>query len=238
MWQPRWEGSLGENGYMFMYGRIPLLFTWNYHNVINWLFSSVQSLSRVWLFATPWTAACQASLSITSSQSLLRLMSIESVMPSHHLILSSLSPPAQNRTGKALGVWIPLNPGHQNSCRHAGHRASNGLLNPYPPSTESPIGFSSVQSLSRVQLFSTPWTAACQASLSITNSWNLRKLMSIESMMPSNHLILSSPSSLVHNLFQHQGLFQQVSSLHHVAKVLELQLQHQSFQWIFRVDVL
>ena len=42
MWQPRWEGSLGENGYMFMYGRIPLLFTWNYHNVINWLFSSVQ----------------------------------------------------------------------------------------------------------------------------------------------------------------------------------------------------
>ena len=50
-------------------------------------FSSVQSLSRVWLFATPWTAACQASLSITNSQSLFRLMSIESVMPSNHLIL-------------------------------------------------------------------------------------------------------------------------------------------------------
>ena len=49
--------------------------------------SSVQSLSRVWLFATPWTAAHQASLSITSSQSLLKLMSIESVMPSNHLIL-------------------------------------------------------------------------------------------------------------------------------------------------------
>ena len=44
-------------------------------------------LSRVWLFATPWTAACQASLSITNSQSLLKLMSIESVMPSNHLIL-------------------------------------------------------------------------------------------------------------------------------------------------------
>ena len=49
--------------------------------------SSVQSLSRVRLFATPWTAARQASLSITSSRSLLKLMSIESVMPSNHLIL-------------------------------------------------------------------------------------------------------------------------------------------------------
>ena len=51
------------------------------------LFSSVQSLSPVRLFATPWTAACQASLSITNSRSLLKLMSIESVMPSSHLIL-------------------------------------------------------------------------------------------------------------------------------------------------------
>ena len=50
-------------------------------------FSSVQSLSRVWLFTTPWTAARQASLSITKSGSLLKLMSIESVMPSNHLIL-------------------------------------------------------------------------------------------------------------------------------------------------------
>ena len=48
---------------------------------------SVQSLSRVWLFATPWTAACQASLSIASSQSLSKLTPIESVMPSNHLIL-------------------------------------------------------------------------------------------------------------------------------------------------------
>ena len=49
--------------------------------------SSVQPLNHVWLFATPWTAACQASLSITSSQSLHKLMSIESVMPSNCLIL-------------------------------------------------------------------------------------------------------------------------------------------------------
>ena len=50
-------------------------------------FSSFQSLSRVWLFASPWITACQASLSITNSQSLLKLMSIELVMPSSHLIL-------------------------------------------------------------------------------------------------------------------------------------------------------
>ena len=53
--------------------------------------------------------------------------------------------------------------------------------------------FSSVQSLSRVQLFATPWTTACQAFLSITNSWILLRLMSLELVMPSNHLILCSP---------------------------------------------
>ena len=59
-------------------------------------FSSIQSLSLVRLFANPWTAACQASLSVTSSQSLLKLMSIKSVMPSHHLILCQplLLPPS------------------------------------------------------------------------------------------------------------------------------------------------
>ena len=54
------------------------------------LFSSIQSLSRVQLFTTPWTAACQASLSIINSQSLLKLMSITSVIPSNHLILCHL----------------------------------------------------------------------------------------------------------------------------------------------------
>ena len=57
--------------------------------------------------------------------------------------------------------------------------------------------FSSVQSLSQVKLFATPWTAARQASLSITNSWSLPKLMSIESVMPSNHLILCCPLLLL-----------------------------------------
>ena len=82
--------------------------------------------------------------------------------------------------------------------------------------------FSSVQLLSRVQLFATPWIAAHQASLSITNSQSLLKLMSIESVMPSSHLILCHPPAP--NPSQHQGLFQWVSSSHQVAKVLELQL--------------
>ena len=80
-WQPEEEGSLEENGYMYMYGWVLLLSIWNYHNIVNWL--SVQSLSRVWLFAT---AAWQAFLSIPNSQSLLKLMCIESRMPSNHLI--------------------------------------------------------------------------------------------------------------------------------------------------------
>ena len=61
--------------------------------------------------------------------------------------------------------------------------------------------FSSVQSLSRVRLFVTPWTAAHQASLSITNSWTVLKLMSIESVMPSSHLILCHPLLLLPSIF-------------------------------------
>ena len=99
--------------------------------------------------------------------------------------------------------------------------------------------FSSVQSLSRVRLFATPWTAAHQASLSITNSWSLLKRKSIESVMPSNHLILCHPLLLLPSIsYLHEGLFQWVSSSHQEAKVLEFQLQHQSFKWIFRTDFL
>ena len=95
---------------------------------------------------------------------------------------------------------------------------------------------SSVQSLSRVQVFATPWTAARQASLSITNSQSLLRLMSIELVMPSSQA-LSSPSPTF-NLSQHQGLFKWVSSSHQVAKVLEFQLQYQSFQWTPRTALL
>ena len=73
--------------------------------------------------------------------------------------------------------------------------------------------FSSVQLLSRVQLFATPWTAACQASPSFTNSWGLLKLMSIESVMPSNHLILCPSLLLLPSIFPSIRVFSKESVL-------------------------
>ena len=85
--------------------------------------------------------------------------------------------------------------------------------------------FSSVQSLSRLRLFVTPWITACQASLSITNSWSSLRFTSIESVMPSSHLILCRPLFLLPPTpSQHQSLFQWVNSSCEVAKVLEFQL--------------
>ena len=133
-------------------------------------FSSVQSVSRVRLFVTAWTAARQASLSIPNSWSSSRPMSIELVMPSNHLIL----------------------------CRRS-HLSGDE--------------FSSVQSLSHVQLLATPWTAACQASLSITNSWSLPRLMSIELVMPSNYLILCHPLPLLPSIFPSIRVFSNESAL-------------------------
>ena len=84
--------------------------------------------------------------------------------------------------------------------------------------------FSSVQSLSHVQLFATPWMAAHQASLSITDSRSSLKLMSMESVMPSSHLILCRPLLLLPPIPPSISLFQWVNSSHEVAKVLEFQL--------------
>ena len=108
----------------------------------------------------------------------------------------------------------------------------------FPPASWGPLAFlSSVQfSCWVVSDSATPWTATSQASLSIINSQSLLKLMSIELVMPSNHLILSFPSPPTFNLSKHQSLFKWVGSSHQVAKVLEIQLQHQSFQWMFRTD--
>ena len=77
----------------------------------------------------------------------------------------------------------------------------------------SATSFSSVQSVSHVWLFATPWTAACQASLSITNSWSLLKLMSIELVIPSNHLILCHPL-LLPSIFPSIRVFSNESVLH------------------------
>ena len=75
------------------------------------------------------------------------------------------------------------------------------------------LQFSSVWALSRTQLFATPWTAARQASLSITSSRSLLKLMSIESVMPSNHLILCHPLLLLPSIFLSIKVFSNESAL-------------------------
>ena len=128
--------------------------------------------------------------------------------------------------------------------------------------------FNSVQSLSCVWIFAVPWTAAWQASLSITNSQFSSAAQSCPTLcnpmdcsmsgLPVHHQLpeftqthvhwvsdaiqpshpLSSPSLPIFNLSQHQGLFRWVSSSHQVAKVLEFQFQHQSFQRIFSSDFL
>ena len=152
-------------------------------------FSSVQSLSRVRLFVTPWIAACQASLSITNSQSSLKFTSIKSVMPSSHLILCH-----------------PL-----------------FLLPPISPSSlrKGSVQFSSVQSLSRVRLFATPWIAVRQASLSITISRSSLRLTSIKSVMPSSHLILCRPFLLLPPIPPNIRVFSNESTLGIGKRLLE-----------------
>ena len=96
--------------------------------------------------------------------------------------------------------------------------------------------FSSVQLLSCVQFFATPWTTACQVSMSITNSWSLLKLMSIASVMPSNHLILCCSLLLLPPIFPSIRVFSNELVLRIRCPKYWSQLQHQSFQWVFRTD--
>ena len=142
----------------------------------------------------------------------------------------SCSPPFPTRNAGSL---------QKCSCPHPFQRGRNSM-NPVHPCCQAPPPpqFSSVQSLSHFQLFVTLWTAACQASLSITNSQSPPKLMSIKSVMPSNHLILCHPLLLPSIFPSIRVLFQWVNSSQQVAKVLEFQLQHQSFQWTPRLDLL
>ena len=86
----------------------------------------------------------------------------------------------------------------------------------WPPSTtfKTERWISSVQLLSSIQLFATPWIAVRQTSLSITNSWSLLKLMSIESVMPSNQLILCHPLFLLPSIFPSIRVFSNESVLH------------------------
>ena len=102
------------------------------------------------------------------------------------------------------------------------------------------VQFSSVtQSCSTLYMSGTlPWTAAHQAFLSITNSWSLLILMSIESVMPFNHLILCHPLLLPSSIFPSIRVFSNESVLCIRWPKYWIQLQHEPFQWIFRTDFL
>ena len=119
------------------------------------------------------------------------------------------------------------------------YKAQDGMANQFHESIPKDwchaliITFSSVQLLSHVWLFKTPWITTCQASLSITNSQTHVHRVS-DAIQPSHPQ--SSPSPPAPNPSQHQGLFQWVNSSHQVAKVLEFQLHYQSFQWTPRTE--
>ena len=105
----------------------------------------------------------------------------------------------------------------------------NSVNHPFPSAVAgSFLSALLLQSLSCVWLFANPWFTACQASLCYLPEFAQTHVHWVSDASQSSHS-LSSPSSPAFNLSQHQGLFQWVSSLHLVAKVLELQLQHQSF---------
>ena len=103
---------------------------------------------------------------------------------------------------------------------------------------QSSVQFNSVQSLGHIWLLATPWTAACLASCpSQLLECPQTHVHQVTDAIQSSHL-QSSPSPPAFNHSQHQGLFKWVSSLHQGAKVLELHLHHQFFQWIFKSDFL
>ena len=167
----------------------------------------VQSLSLDWLFATPWTAAHQASLSFTISRNLLRLMSIESVMPANWRDKGK-----KEISSTALKLLIP---GSAAPCAAA---AAAKSLQSCPTLCDS-------------MDCSTPVFPVHHHLLELTQT-HVHWVGDV--IQPSCPLL--SPFPPAFNLSQHQGLLQWISSSHQVAKVFEL--QHQSFQWIFRVDFL
>ena len=107
-------------------------------------------------------------------------------------------------TWNSLGLWLLFF--HLTKRKHCYH---------FPESTGGwSVQFSSIKSLSRIRFFVIPWTAACQASLSITNSQSLLKFISIESVMPSNHLMLCCPLLLLPSVFPSIRVFSSESVLH------------------------
>ena len=148
---------------------------------------------------------------------------------------------------KSTASYLPLRESLSGPCSNDPEASQECLKGEVLNSGHVPLAINStwgpnpfvvvVQLLSHVWLIETPWTVAHQTSLSFTISWSLLKLTSIESVMPSNNLILCRPL-LLPSIFPSIRVFSNESALHQAAKVLEFQLQHQSFQWIFRTDFL
>ena len=202
MWQPAWEGAWEENGYMYMYGWVPLLSTWNYYNIVNQLYSNIkfksESVSRSVVSNSLWPHGLQHARPLCP--------------PSPRVWPSSCS----------LHWW----------CRPAilsSDALFSFCIWSSPASGTFPVQFTSVTQLCLTLCdpmdCSTPDFPVHHQLPEFTQT---RVCWVCDAMQPSHPL---SPSPPAFNLSQHQGLFKWVSSLHQVAKVLGFQLQHQSFQW-------
>ena len=117
--------------------------------------------------------------------------------------------------GRSLmkGIYVLIKEAPESSLTLSmvsGHSKKTAI---HKPGSRSSVQFRSVQLLSPLWLFATPWTAACQASRSITNSRSLPKIMSIESVIPSNHLILCCPLLLLPSIFPSIRVFSNESAL-------------------------
>ena len=186
-----------DNSFLSALNNIPLSVNW------KWKF-----LSHVQLFATPWTVACQEFYPWNS--------------PGQNTGVGSLSllhwvfPTQELNRGLLYCRWILYQLNYQVVHCLDGPQ----FIDPFAYQNTSWLAimncyqFSSVQSLSCLWLFATPWTTAHQASLSITNSRSPPKPMSIESVMPSNHLILCRPLLLLPSIFPNIGVFSNESALH------------------------
>ena len=169
-------------------------FTWI--NFVTMILSivAVHSLSHLQLLATPWTVAHQTSLSFTISWSFLKLMSIESVMPSNHLML-------------CCSLLLPSIFPSINLFQRVGFFTSGGQST--GASVSLSVQFSSVQLLSCVRLFVTPWNYSLPA-LPVHHQlpeYNQTRVHRVSDAIQSSHP-LSSPSPPAPNPSQHQGLFQ------------------------------
>ena len=217
MWQPGWEGNLGKNICMYMYDWVPLLSTWNYHNFVHQLYMLVTQSCPI--LCNPWTIANQVLLSIELSRK---------------EYWSGLSFPSPGD--------LP-NPGIE-------PRSPTLQADSLPSEPPGKLIF-----LIRYQLISNSvqFTSVTQSCLTLCDPMNCSTSgFPIHHQLPgpvqthvhpvSDDIQPSHPLSSLYlpalSLSQHQGLFQWVSSSHQVAKLLKIQLQHQSFQGIFRTDLL